>query len=134
MSFSFECLQDNQLEKIEKINNQLNLFPMPDFSSPLYIKKEVIKDGEGNIIGSYFVHLTSEIGLMLDEKVNNLTKAKIISQLKNKIEEDCFKFGIEDTHVFVVPTNDKEYANFLCKHMEFKPATGIPLYRQLRTK
>lgn len=123
-------LTEEETAKLKEIHSRS--FEFPDTDSPLYVIQRPIYDENMNLVGGYFLHLTSEISLILDGNLKNITKAKIIKDLIPEIEKDCFNFGIEDTHVFV--KNDEDYAEILVKHCGFKYATGIPLYRQLNLK
>lgn len=122
-------LTDDETEKIKKMHSETNKFPMPDFSSPLYVIQRPIYDESMNLLGSYLLHLTSEVSLILDKDLGTLEKARIVKDIVPEINKDCKLFGIDDTHVFV--NNDPKFAEFLVNHAGFKIATGTALYRKV---
>lgn len=132
-NFTFNKLQEDEIPQVKRIHSKVSQFPFPNLESPLYCIQKVIKDKNGTIIGSYLLHITAEISLILDDKVNDFTKARIVLDLRNQIYEDCNKMGIEDVHVFVIPENDKMYAELLKKNLGFITPTGIPLYRKVNS-
>lgn len=121
-------LDYEDVSKIISFHRQRNLYPFPDLSSPLYCaKKALISDGK--VIGAAFVHLTSEISLIVDENSSKLARARTISQFFSKMYQELQKFGLVDTHVFVVPETNEEFAQFLIQNFKFSKVPGISLER-----
>lgn len=114
-----------KLEQIKDPTYDINV----DVRSPLYYIKKSIYDEKGNFVGSAFVHLTSEVTLVLDKDVSNLTRAKAVKEVFDTFNQEFLKFGIEDTHVFVL--DDPKYEEFLINKFGFKRAQGTPLYRKV---
>jgi len=114
--------------KVEEIHSRVSEFPMIDYKKPTVIIKKTI-EVDGKIVGSAFVHLTSEVGLILDDNLSNLAKAKIIKELFDKIYKEITATDLDDAHVFVTPESDTHYADFLIKNCGFKKDTGLVLYR-----
>jgi hypothetical protein len=116
-------------DKIKAIHESNANFPTPDYDSPVMLIKKTVTDDKGNILGSAFLHLTSEVGLILSNNLSNVTRARIISELFNQIYKEFCQTDLEDTHVFITPETDTHYADFLIKHCGFKKDTGLVLYR-----
>lgn len=121
-------LTEKELEKIKEFHGKNDKkFPFPDLSSPLYpIQVPIYNDDE--LIGSYFVQITSEIIIVMDQSQSNLTLALAAHRSLPSIIQNCNHFGIDDIHAFV---QDKKFADFLIKNIGFKKATGIPLFRKV---
>lgn len=126
---TFENLNSEDRDELRRLHEVKNLYPFPELSSPLYcIQKKIVND-EGKIVGSYLLHLTAEISIVLDPEMSKLEKAKLlINQVGPEIVKDCTHFGIEDVHVFAT---DQSFADFLIKHGNFIKAKGIALYRRV---
>ena len=110
------------LEKINQNNHQ-----MPRLGSKLYPVQKVIEEN-GQVLGSAFLHLTSDVSIILDPNLSNLTKARLIKEFFSIVPESLIKNDIQDTRVFINPENDTRYAEFLIKHFGFVKDKGIPLY------
>ena len=117
----------SNLIKVEEIHSKVSSFPMPNINSINYPIQKVIKLN-GEVVGSAFAQITSEISLSLDDNVTSLQKAKIIKQLFAILLAELLKLGIEDTHVFIVPRDDTNYRDFLIKNFNFVEAQGIAMY------
>lgn len=116
----------NDIFAIEDAHERSCTFPMPNYNSPVNIlQKTIIHDGK--IVGSAFVHLTAEIGLILDDTLPNLTRAKLLKEVFTELVKDLERTDLEDCHVFVVPEENEQYAEFLVKHFGFERDKGISL-------
>jgi hypothetical protein len=118
------------LIKIESFHGNRD-YQIPNINNKLYfLQKSIVHDGE--TIGAAFAHLTSEITLILDESQSKLTRAKAVKTVFSSFLSDITGQGLEDTHVFVSPSDNVEYAEFLKRHFSFTEARGLPLYFQKR--
>ena len=124
-------LELKDLITVESIHKEVSEFPLPNVNSSMYPVQKVI-EVEGKIVGSAFVQITTEISLSLIEELDRITKAKI--NLFSTLLHELSSLGFEDTHVFVLPKSDSQYAEFLIKHFEFVRAQGIPLYLRPNVK
>jgi len=116
------------LVMLEKLHD--DKFPLPKLNKYSYPSQKVIEI-DGKIIGFAYLHLTSEVSLILDQSLNCITRAKAIKEFFGQLNQELQNNALEDTHVFVLPENDEKYAKFLIKNFGFVKATGIPLYRSL---
>jgi hypothetical protein len=106
-------------------------YQLPNINNGLYfVQKTILDDGE--IIGAAFAHLTSEVTLILDESRSKLTRSKAIKMVFSSFLAEISNKGLEDTHVFISPESNVEYAEFLKKHFNFIEAKGLPMYFQKR--
>lgn len=113
--------------EIEDIHERVSEFPLPNFSSPTNIAhKTLLVDGK--IVGTGFVHLTAEIGLIIDDKLPKLTRAKLIKELFTVLLAQMSLTDLEDYHIYVVPESDDHYVEFL-KNFGFERDKGISLTR-----
>lgn len=120
-------LEVQDLIDVEEIHNRVSHFPMPNVNSKNYPIQKVIKLN-GEIVGSAFAQITSEISLSLEPELSYIQKAKIIKELFGILLGELLRSGIEDTHVFIIPESDIEYKEFLIKHFNFVEAKGIAMY------
>jgi len=118
-------LQLRDLIHLEKMNH--NNHQLPKLGSKLYPVQKVI-EVDGKLLGSAFLHLTSDISIILDPSLSTLTRAKLIKEFFGELPKELLKNDLEDTRVFVNPENDVKYAEFLIKHFGFVKDKGIPLY------
>lgn len=121
-------LEGKDLEKVKEIHAKSNLFPFPDLSSPLYCIQKGIEI-QGELVGASFVHLTCEVGLILDPKLCRIKKARAIHEVFSSLHDEIKRFGLEDAHIFVVPESNEEFANLLVKNYKFARTPGITLER-----
>ena len=113
--------------EIEDIHAKNPVFPLPNFSSPVNIlQKTLIVDDK--VVGLAFVHLTAEIGMVLDPELPTLTRAKLIKDLFEVLLKQMSQTDLEDYHIYVVPESDEHYVEFL-KHFGFEQDNGISLTR-----
>lgn len=106
-------------------------FPLPNYNSPVMIVKKTIEYA-GIIVGSAFVRLTSETGLILNKDLPPIARAKIIKDLLEVLLREVKESDLEDTHVFVIPETDTHYADFLIKNLGFKKDTSLVLYKGIK--
>lgn len=118
-------LELRDLVRLESIHN--SQYPLPRLGSKLYPVQKVIEI-DGKVLGSAYLHLTSEVSLVLDQGLSNFIKAELIREFFNTLPSELMRIGLTDTHVFVVPETDEKYAESLVKHFGFVKAKGIPLY------
>ena len=112
---------------IEDIHAKNPVFPLPNFNSPVNIlQKTMLVDGK--VVGTAFVHLTAEIGMVLDLDLPRLTRAKLISELFGVLLQQMSQTELEDYHIYVVPESDEHYVEFL-KNFGFVRDKGISLTR-----
>jgi len=122
-------IRDLKLEDFVHVEDLHNgEYPLPNINSPLVFVQKVIQDESGNIVGSFFVNLTSEVSLVLDESISGIRRAKYIKEIFEYLIKQLSEKGLNDTHVFILPETDDKYAQFLEKHFHFKKCTGIPMY------
>lgn len=110
------------VESFNAHNHQL-----PKLGSRLYPSQKVIEEN-GKVLGSAFLHLTSDVSIILDPSLPNLTRARLIKEFFSIVPKELMDNNLEDTRVFVNPENDVKYAEFLMKHFGFVKDKGIPLY------
>lgn len=118
-------LQLRDLIAVESIH--CGQYPLPRLGSKLYPVQKVIEEN-GQVLGSAYLHLTSEVSLILDPSLSNLTRARLIKEFFDVLPSELIKADLEDTHVFVTPESGQKYVEFLKKHFKFKIAKGTPLY------
>jgi len=117
----------NDIFDIEDIHARVSEFPLPNFASPTNIaQKTLLVDDK--IVGTAFVHLTAEIGLIIDDKLPKLTRAKLIQELFITLIKEMSQTDLEDYHIYVVPESDEHYVEFL-KNFGFERDKGISLTR-----
>lgn len=118
----------NDIFDIEDLHVANSQFRMPEYGNPAnVIKKTIIHDGK--IVGSAFVHITSEVGLILDRTLPKLTRAKLIKELFAILWDELEKTDIDDTHIFILPETDTKYADFLIKNFGFVRDTSLVVYK-----
>lgn len=110
------------LEEMNQNNHQL-----PRLGSKLYPSQKVIEE-DGKLLGLAFLHLTSDVSIILDPNLNCITKARLIKEFFSIVPKELMNNNLEDTRTFVNPDNDVKYAQFLMRHFGFKLDKGIPLY------
>lgn len=110
---------------VEGIHN--GKYPLPKLGSKLYPVQKVI-EVDGKVLGTAYLHLTSEVSLILDPKLSNLTRAKLLKEFFSVLPEELLKNDLEDTHVFVTPESGEKFVEFLKRHFNFVIAKGTPLY------
>ncbi len=120
--------KDSDIFDIEDIHKDNCKFPLPDYTSPSNVAlKTILLDG--NIVGSSFVHLTAEIGLILNQDLLQVTRAKIIRDLFLVLLREMEQTDLTDCHVFVT---DHHFATILQNNFNFEPDKGIGLCRGLK--
>lgn len=118
----------NDIFDIEDLHEKNSQFKMPDYANPSnVIKKTIVHDGK--IVGSAFVHITSEVGLILDDDLPTITKTKILCRLFDVILSELGQTDIDDTHVFILPETNLKYAELLRRKFGFKRDTSLVMYR-----
>jgi hypothetical protein len=115
-------LKLSDLTKLEKEAR----FPLPRFSSNLHKLHHTIVDNE-EIIGSFWIKLTSEVSLILNESSSPLQRARAIKEAEEFLKRECKNLGLDDTHLFI--KNSPLFAEFLKKHFQFEEVTDQVLYR-----
>ena len=116
--------------EIEDIHNSINNFPMTDLNHPCKVlKKTVLVDDK--IVGTAYVHLTTEVGMILDKTLPILVRAKIIKEIFTNLIKEMKQTDIEDVYIFVTPENDLDYVKFLKHNFGFEDAKGIGVYRRI---
>lgn len=126
MQLEFNDLSLSDLLQVEKVHD--GSYPLPNVNNNLYIVQKSIKL-DNKVIGAAFVHVTTEISLVLNKEISNISRMRVILALMELLIEELGRFGYEDTHTFIVPENDEHYAKILEK-LGFVRATGIPMYYQ----
>lgn len=124
--------KDSDIFDIEDIwlKDCIQDFPMPNYSSPANVlKRTLVLDDK--IVGSAIVHLTAEIGLIIDKSLPPITRAKLIRDVFIDLVAEMEKTDLEDYHIFVVPDTDDSYAKFLIDNFGFEKDKGIGLCRRL---
>lgn len=121
-------LELSDLIDLEKCHN--GDFPLPNINSKLYFVQKILeKDGE--IIGGSFAKLTSEITVVLNKSLGKKDKVEALKKITEDLAIEFEKHAIDDTHVFIVPEDNEEFALVLERHFGFVRAKGIPLYRRV---
>jgi len=102
-------------------------YPLPLLGNKLYpVQKIAEKDGK--LLGSAYLHLTSEVSLIIDPSICNIMKARLIKEIVPELLSAGKDQGLQDTHVFVTEDSPEGYADFLKKHFGFIDASGKVLY------
>jgi hypothetical protein len=117
--------KDSDIFDVEDLQSE---FPLPNFKSPTNIAHKTLLV-ENKIVGTAFVHLTAEIGLIIDKQLPKLTRARLIKELFTVLIDQMGQTDLEDYHIYVVPENDLEYVEFLNKNFGFVRDKGISLTR-----
>jgi hypothetical protein len=100
-------------------------FPLPNLANPLYkIQKSIENNSE--LLGSFWVKITSETSLVLKPELSNLTKARAIKEIFKFLYLEVQRLGLDDSHIFI--EDDPHYIKFLKKHLNAKDNLGVPLY------
>lgn len=100
-------------------------FPLPNLNSKLYIIKKSI-ESDGELLGSFWVKITSETSLILQPDLSRLAKARAIKEVFDFLVNELVSMGLDDSHLFI--DNDDTYVEILKKHFRFKDNLGTPLY------
>jgi alanine dehydrogenase len=116
-------IRELNLNDLVKLENSAK-FPLNDIDSKMFcIKKAIEEDGE--LIGSVMVHITSEVSIILNEKVSRIKKARAILEIFSFLGKELVKLGFEDAHVFI--KDNPTYAAILKKHYGFEDVVGTAL-------
>lgn len=106
-------------------------FVFPNYNSPINICKKTILDETGKIVGTCWVHLTAEVGIIIDSNMPTITRAKLIKEVFESQLQDVKKTDLEDVHVFIVPDKDHIWEKFLKENFDFVPDIGLALCRRI---
>lgn len=102
-------------------------FPLPKLEDGTYILKKSIEE-DGELIGSFWTKLTSEISLIISPEAGKLKAARAICEIESFLLEELRRLGINDAHVFI---KDSEYfSKFLIKHFLFRKIEEEGLFRR----
>ncbi len=112
-----------EYENIQRLNSMP--FEIPDYSSPLYFSKKMIKK-DGKLVAAGLMKLTSESILILDKDLPRITRARLLKVLINEMKQILQLQGLDDTHVFLL--GEEEKTEKLLSHLEFVPAKGKVMY------
>jgi len=115
-------LELKDLMSLEKIHN--GQYPLPGITSRLYPVIKVI-EVDGKLLGCAYLHLTSEVSLVLDQELSNFTKAELIREFCNILPQELTILGLAGTHVFL---DDNNFAEALKKHFNFKEVKDKVLF------
>lgn len=122
-------IRDLKLEDLLQIErSHCYSFPLPDINDPSYTVQKTILNGD-SVVGAIFGRVTSESILVLDPRLNKITKTRLWQDAVRTIAESLISKGIKSTHIFV---NEEDYAKLLIEHLGFVRATGIPLYLEVK--
>ncbi len=99
------------------------------FNGPFKIRKTVYsKDGE--IIGSFWVRITTEISILLRDNISNFKKAKAVSSIGNYLYDEIpTQLGISDSLITFDKEIDEKYIEILKKHFDFKEIRALTVRR-----
>ena len=100
-------------------------FPLPNLSAPQYILKGSVLD-RMNLVGSFWVKITTESSLIVNPSYSNFVKAKAIKEIFEYIKNALLIKGFDDSHLFI--EDDPCYVELLKKHFGFKDSLGTALY------
>ena len=120
--------EESDNKKILELHKQNSEFPMIDYNKPTIIIKKTL-EYNGYVVGSAFVHLTSELGLILKRDLPQVVKAKLLQELFQQLYREVFATDLDDIHVFTTSESETHFADFLIKNFGFKKDTGLVLYR-----
>ena len=124
-------LEIADLAKIESIHNIEKRFPLPDLTDQTYIiKKTIFHDDD--VVGAAFGRISSEISLILNPNLLEITRAKLWKQVTEEIIFEILQNGINNIHAFLLPENDENHAKALEKYFGFQRATGIPMFLEVK--
>lgn len=87
------------------------------------LKKSIFSGN--HLIGSFFAHMTTEISLVLDNDMSNISKAKAINFIFTHLMHELPKLGFDDAHIFI--KNNDSYVDLLKKHFTFEEVVGKAL-------
>ena len=98
------------------------------FNGPYKLVKSV--DHNGELTGSFWVRVTSEISILLRPELSNITKARAINEIGQflycKIPE---QLGISDSFITFENNFDESYIKSLKKHFNFKDIRALQVRR-----
>jgi hypothetical protein len=93
--------------------------------------KKVLTQGsaeyEGRLVGSFWVHETTELSLVLADKASRAEKMIALREIENRLEKEAEWFGIPEIHCFV---NDPKFAQILSEHFRFEYCLGRSMVRR----
>lgn len=121
-------IRDLTLNDLRVLEGSQNGFKMPNVCNPLYFSQIVVIDESEAIIGAAFIHLTTEVSLILRKDISDFRKTKALIPLVEEIKKIHRRNDLEDSHVFLTG-DDGRFARFLEKQ-GFVRATGTPMYYQ----
>ena len=119
----------NDVFDIEDIHTKSCSFPTPDYTSPTNILKLTVEN-DLKIVGSAFVHLTAEVGLILDKDLPRATRAKIIQELFTVILAKMEKTDLEDYHFYI--NDNPEFEKFLANNFNIERDIGVSLCGRIK--
>lgn len=117
-----------ELRRINSIDGRGRDFP--DFGDPTYFLKKTLFCNE-RVIGIVAARLTSEIHLSIDPSLPRITKARELQVSFRTMLEEIKNYELRDTHIFVTPENDLNWADYVMKNFGFSRIPAIPLERWL---
>lgn len=114
------------LAAVRSLHERFCDFPLPEFSDPRYIVKEVVEIA-GKIVACGAIRVTSEVMSIIDLSVPVVNRANVVEMLLREGIFKSQKLGIDETHAFLTGGLAQPFAQFLRKRMGFVDCHGIPL-------
>jgi hypothetical protein len=100
----------------------------PLFNGPFKLIKSI--DDNGDLVGSFWVRITTEVSLLLKPEMSRIKRARAISKiaefLYDKIPEDL---GISDSFITFEGDFDEKYIKLLKKHFNFEEVRTLRVRR-----
>ena len=122
--------KDTDIFAIEDIHESLHNFPMTNLNGPTKVLKKTIEI-DNVIVGSAYVTLTAEVGLILDKTLPTLKRASVIKEVFEDFLKEMSQTDIEDVYIFI-ENNDLKFKEFLKDNFNFKDNNWIAVYRRLK--
>jgi hypothetical protein len=98
-------------------------FPLDNYNHLYPIKGSLEIDGE--LIGSFFVKLTSETSLIFAPEVSSLNRARALKEIFHLAAKRLVDLGLNDNHIFL--KDQESLGKILKKHFGFEDVVGTPL-------
>ena len=111
------------LERLEEINNKLNLFELPD---QIHVAKTVEIDGV--IVGSVMGKLVMDVSLVVDPSLGRLTRARLIQEMVESLHAELKRLKVTEVQAFCLT---EELPQLLTNKFGFKRLEGIPIGRNV---
>lgn len=103
----------HDLEQIVRIHESSQFdYKMPDLSSPLFIVKQVCRDG-GRVLGAYGLRVQAETYLWLDPEMPLRLKYEVILGLSRSLALEAWRVGVDCAVAWLPPNIPPSFCRLL---------------------